>query len=235
MAGPVWGNLPGMLHPPRASVRPGASLAVVLAAAFITTAAAPPAQARGAGRRAAKAKSTHAAKKAAPRSRTVTNLEGKVAVFPVRYDDDNSFSAQIARILRAKGLEVSTDTRRVDTAEQFRELSTALGFAAYIDGEFTEGEKKSKVTIQVRNGYTGRKVAVTTFRETNIHLRSEVEDKLWTKVGPAIARACADADKPRKKDRAPMVIEAGTPLDSPAPRKRPAAAAQGADPWSTNP
>ena len=223
-----------MFRPPCASVRPGASLAVVLAAAFITTAAAPPAQARGAGRRAAKAKSTHAAKKAAPRSRTISNLDGKVAVFPVRYDDDNSFSAQIARILRAKGLEVSTDTRRVDTAEQFRELSTALGFAAYVDGEFTEGEKKSKVTIQVRNGYTGRKVAVTTFRETNLHLRSEVEDKLWTKVGPAIARACADASKPRKKDRAPMVIEAGTPLDSPAPRKRPAASAQGADPWSTN-
>ena len=91
------------------------------------------------------------------------------------------------------------------------------------------------MTIQVRNGYSGRKVAVATFRETNLHLRAEVEEKLWTKVGPAIARACVDADKPRKKDRAPMVIEAGTPLDSPAPRKRPAAAAQGADPWSTNP
>lgn len=225
-----------MFHPPRANVRPGASLAVVLAAAFITTTtAASAAQARGAGRRAAKGKSAHATKKAAPRSRTVSNLDGKVAVFPVRYDDDNAFSAQIARILRAKGLEVSTDTRRVDTAEQFRELSTALGFAAYVDGEFTEGEKKSKVTIQVRNGYTGRKVAVTTFRETNLHLRSEVEDKLWTKVGPAIARACVDASKPRKKDRAPMVIEAGTPLDSPAPRKRPASSPQGADPWSTNP
>ena len=223
-----------MLQAPRASVRPGASLAVVLAAAFITTAAAPPAQARGAGRRAAKAKSTHAAKRAAPRARAVTNLEGKVAVFPVRYDDDNSFSAQIARILRAKDLEVSTDTRRVDTAEQFRELSTALGFAAYVDGEFQEGPAKSKVTIQVRNGYSGRKVAVATFRETNLHLRSEVEEKLWTRIGPAIARACVDADKPRKKDRAPMVIEAGTPLDSPAPRKRPASA-PGADPWSTNP
>jgi hypothetical protein len=222
-----------MLQAPRASVRPGASLAVVLAAAFITTATAPPAQARGAGRRSAKAKGTQAAKKAAPRSRTASNLDGKVAVFPVRYDDDNAFSAQIARILRAKGLEVSTDTRRVDTAEQFRELSTALGFAAYVDGEFTEGATKSKVTIQVRNGYTGRKVAVTTFRETNLHLRAEVEDKLWKKVGPAIARACVDASKPRKKDRAPMVIEAGTPLDSPAPRKRPASA-QNADPWSAN-
>jgi hypothetical protein len=217
-------------------MRPGASLAVVLAAAFITTATAPPAQARGSGRRSAKAKSTHAAKKAAaPRSKLVPHQDGKVAVFPVRYDSDNAFSAQIARILRAKGLEVSTDTRRVDTAEQFRELSTALGFAAYVDGEFTEGEKKSKVTIQVRNGYTGRKVAVTTFRETNLHLRAEVEEKLWPKIGPAIARACADASKPRKKDRAPLVIEAGTPLDSPAPRKpRPSPSAQGGDPWSTN-
>lgn len=36
---------------------------------------------------------------------------------------------------------------------------------------------------------------------------------------PAIARACADASKPRKKDRAPLVIEAGTPLDNPPPAR----------------
>src|SRR5206468_1141283 len=57
-----------------------------------------------------------------------------------------------------------------------------------------------------------QKVAVTTFRETKLHLRAEVEDNLWTKVGPAIARACADASKPRKRDRNPLMIEAGTPL-----------------------
>jgi NADPH:quinone reductase-like Zn-dependent oxidoreductase len=209
--------------------------AVLAAATLAAAALASPAHARGAGRRSGKGKAP-AAKKM-PRSKVMPNQDGKVAVFPVRYDDDNAFSAQIARILKAKGLDVATDVRRVDTAEQFRELSTALGFAAYVDGEYSEGDARSKITILVRNGYTGRKVAVTTFRETNAHLRAEVEDKLWTKIGPAIARACVDANKPRKKDRAPLVIEAGTPLDSPpaaqASRKRAAAAGQSGDPWAT--
>jgi hypothetical protein len=173
-------------------------------ALFALTAFAPPAHARHA------AKAAHARK--APHSKNTPNQDGKVAVFPVRYEDDNGFSPLIERVLRAHGLAVATDVHRVDTAEQFRELSTALGFAAYVDGEYNDGAARSKLTIVVRNGYTGKKVAVTTFRETKLHLRSEVEDNLWTKIGPAIARACADASKPRKRDRAPMMIEAGTPL-----------------------
>jgi hypothetical protein len=155
--------------------------------------------------------SARAAKKA-PRSKNVPNQEGKIAVFAVRYDEESGFSAQIVRLLKAHGLEVATDVRRVDTAEQFRELSTALGFAAYVDAEYTDNGARSRITIQVRNGYSGRKVAVVTFRESNLHLRAEVEDNLWTKVGPVLARACADASKPRKRDRDPMMIEAGTPL-----------------------
>jgi ActR/RegA family two-component response regulator len=138
--------------------------------------------------------------------------KGKIAVFPVLYDDDNGFSGQLQRLLRARGLEVSTDVRRVDTAEQFRELSTALGIGAYVDAELTAGPTRSRLTVVVRSGYTGKKVAVAIFKETNLHLRAEVEDKLWSKIGPAIERACADASKPRERDRAPMVVEAGEPL-----------------------
>jgi hypothetical protein len=194
-----------MLCLPRAGRYSRVSLAAGLLAASVV-AFAPPAHAR----RAAKAKTSHGRK--APHAKITPNPDGKVAVFPVRYEDDNGFSAQIERLLRAHGLNIATDVRRVDTAEQFRELSTALGFAAYVDGEFNDGPVKSKLTIVVRSGYTGKKVAVTTFRETNLHLRGEVEDKLWTKIGPALARACADASKPRKRDRDPLMIEAGTPL-----------------------
>jgi hypothetical protein len=197
-----------MLRLSRAGLNVRASLAAGLLAAIATAAFSPPAQARGAAK--SKAKGAHARK--AARSKSTPNQEGKVAVFPIRYDDENAFSAQIHRLLRAHGLEVATDVHRVDTAEQFRELSTALGFAAYVDGEYNEGPTRSRLTIVVRNGYTGKKVAVTTFKETALHLRAEVEDNLWTKIGPAIARACADASKPRKRDRSPLVIEAGTPL-----------------------
>jgi len=203
------GYSPSMLRSPRAGVFSRVSLAVGLLAVVATAAFAAPAHARHAAK--GKAKAAHARK--APRGPKITpNQEGKIALFPVRYEDDNGFSPLLERVLRAHGLDVKTDVRRVDTAEQFRELSTALGFAAYVDSEFNDGPVRSKLTIVVRSGYTGKKVAVTTFRETKLHMRTEVEDNLWTKIGPAIARACTDAAKPRKRDRDPLVIEAGTPL-----------------------
>jgi hypothetical protein len=192
-----------MLRPPRSRFS-GLTIAIVLATFVIAPAAA--------HARSAHHHSAHAARKA-PHAKLVANQEGKIAVFPVLYDDEEGFFAQIVRILKDHGLDVASDVKRVDTSEQFRELSTALGFAGYIDAEYTEhAVGKSRVTIQVRSGWTGRKLAVVTFKETKLHLRAEVEDNLWTKIGPAIARACADASKPRKRDRDPMMIEAGTPL-----------------------
>ena len=54
--------------------------------------------------------------------------------------------------------------------------------------------------------------AESTASEDTEQLRAEIEDKLWTKVGAAIAKACADADKPRLRNRGPLMIEAGSPL-----------------------
>jgi hypothetical protein len=239
-----------MLRLPPACFRPGASkLALSAAAALIAVAAvAPAAQARGAGRRPARAMKTaaHAGKKAAPAGKVAATPEGKVVLLPLRDDDDRSFTSQVERLLRARGVEVVTDVRGVDTPEQFRELATHLNIAAFVEGNFKErdGAPVAKVTVQVRSGWTGRKVTTATFRETKLHLRAEMEDKLWKKIGPAIARACVDANKPRKKDRAPMMIQAGIPLNVPDPppapppalpaKAKPAPTASAAyDPWST--
>ena len=235
-----------MLQLPPVSVRPGASMmAAAVAAALTIVVAAPPAEARGAGRRPARAAKTkvagHASRKA-PRAKVVANPEGKVVLLPLRDDDDKSFTTQIERLLRARGVEVATDVRGVDTPEQFRELATHLNIAAFVDGNLKEreGDAISKVTVQVRSGYTGRKLTAVTFRETKLHLRAEMEDKLWPKIGPAIARACVDANKPRKRDRAPMMIQAGIPLNMPDPppapppaKAKPSPTASAAyDPWS---
>jgi hypothetical protein len=154
-------------------------------------------------------------KKVAPRAKSpkvVPNQEGKIVVFPFKDDDDNSIAAQVERLLKGHGLEVVTGVRPVDTAEQYREMAGTMGLAAYLEGSLKEGESKAKVTIQLRSGYTGKRVAAMTVSETKLHLRAEIEDKLWTKLGPAMARACADATKPRKRGRGPLMIEAGTPL-----------------------
>jgi hypothetical protein len=203
-----------MLQPPRAARRPGAPIAAAFLAALV--AAAPATAAARASAHSSKTKSAAHAHKKAPTSKIVPDQEGKIVVFPIKDDDDHAIAAQIERLLRTKGLEVVTGVRRVDTAEQYREMAGALGLVAYVDGNLKEGESSSRVTLQVRSGYSGQRVALTTFKETKLHLRAEIEDKLWTKVGPAIARACTDAAKPRKQGRGPLLIEAGTPLEAPA-------------------
>ena len=205
-------------HPmlePRVSAshaRFAAVLAGLVALAAPAAAGAKAKQARPAAARAAKR---------APRPKIVPDQQGKIVMFPFRDDDDHAVGAQVERLLRARGLEVVTGVRKVDTAEQYRDMATALGLIGYVEGNFKEGATASRVTLQVRSGYTGRTVAQTTFKETNLHLSAEIEDNLWTKLGPGIARACTDAAKARKGGPGPLLIEAGTPLDSPAPGKRP--------------
>jgi len=199
-----------MLQPLRAGSRAARLFtALLLAAAFTIVAPA----ARASSRHAARGKTAGRAK-AAHHPKVTPAQEGKVVLLPIRDDDDHGFTSQIDRLLRGHGLDIATDVRGVDTSEQFRELATHLGIAAFVAGNLKEreGDAISRITIEVRSGYTGKKLTTVTFRETKLHLRAELEDKLWAKVGPAIARACADASKPRKRDRDPMMIEAGTPL-----------------------
>ena len=179
---------------------------------------APPATAHARGKKSGAAraggKKVAAAPKVARQPKVVPNQGGKVVLLPFADDDDRSIAALVERLLQARGLEVLTNVRGVDTAEQYRELAGLTGVTAFVDGTVREreGDKNVRVTVQLRSGYTGRRVALATFKETKLHLRTEIEDKLWTRFGPAMARACVDATKPRKRGRGPMVIEAGTPL-----------------------
>jgi hypothetical protein len=205
-----------MSQPARVSRRPGSPIAIALFAVAVSAAllAALPAavQARPAKGKAGAGRVKKPTPRAARAPKVVPNPEGKIVVFPFKDDDDNSIASQVERLLKAHGLQVVTGVRPVDTAEQYREMAGTMGLAAYVDGAFREGQTKAKVTVQLRSGYTGKRVAAATFNETKLHLRGEIEDKLWTKLGPAMARACTDATKPRKRGRGPLVIEAGTPL-----------------------
>jgi len=206
-----------MASPPIARRR---SLTLLTAAALLLAGLAvltPPATAHARGKKAGPARGASkkvAAPKVARQPKVVPNQEGKVVLLPFADDDDRSIAALVERLLQARGLEVLTNVRGVDTAEQFRELAGLTGVTAFVDGTVREreGDKNVRVTVQLRSGYTGRRVALATFKETKLHLRTEIEDKLWTRFGPAMARACVDATKPRKRGRGPMVIEAGTPL-----------------------
>jgi hypothetical protein len=146
--------------------------------------------------------------------RIASKATGKIVIFPIRDDDDHSMTAQLERMLRSRGFEVVTGVRPVDTAEQYRELATTLNLAALVGGSYQEGEKDAKLSIQVLSGYTGRRMVAASFKQAKYHLRAQVEDKLWSRIGPAMTRACADASRPRRRGRGPMVIDAGTSLAS---------------------
>jgi hypothetical protein len=143
----------------------------------------------------------------------VPNQQGKLVLFGFRNDDGEQISRQVGQLLGSRGLEVMTGVRRVDTTEQFRDVATHLGLVAYVDGDVRGNDAKLKVTVRLRNGYSGRNMSQAVFTESRPNLAREISDKLWTKLGPAMARACKDAEKPRKKSRT-LQINAGTPIET---------------------
>jgi hypothetical protein len=144
---------------------------------------------------------------------------GKVVLFPFR-DDDYELSKHIGRLLEARGLEIMSGVRPVDSAEQYRDMATHLVLVGYVDGSVRGTGTKTKVTVRLRSGYSGRIVAQPSFVESHANLRHELGEKLWKRLGPAVARTCKEASKPRRRSRTTLTIDAGTPIDT-TPRDPP--------------
>ncbi|HEY8926310.1 MAG TPA: hypothetical protein VIU64_18140 [Polyangia bacterium] len=152
-------------------------------------------------------------------SRVAPNQGGRVVIFPFP-GDDGTLSTQVSQLLAARGLEVLTDVKPVDTAGQYRDLATTLHLAAYVEGNLSGTEDKARAVVRVRSGYSGRKVREVTFKDSLENLPREISDGLWPKLGPSLAHACAEASRPRRKVRGALVINAGTPIETvPAPPK----------------
>ncbi len=137
----------------------------------------------------------------------------KVAVMGFAGDGAESVRRQVLRVLRAKGLKVNAGLRPVDSAEQYREMASALNLVAYVHGEVSGDGDDESATIHVRGGRTGLRIASATFSGGRRELPGNVGRELWPQMGSAFARACTDAAKPRKNERGPMRINAGTRIE----------------------
>jgi hypothetical protein len=166
----------------------------------------------------------HAAAKAPPPPPSAPvvppRATGKVAVFLFDGDGAAPLQARVVRLLRSRGLKVITNLRPFDSPEQYRETADALGLAAFMDGEASEDGDQASVTVHVRSGLSGLRVASATLSGERRKLGTDVDTSLWTQLGTPLARACDDAAKPRKHEREPMRIEAGTPLENRPPPDR---------------
>lgn len=137
----------------------------------------------------------------------------KVAVFSFEGDDTEPMRMQVVRLFKSKRMQVLTSLRPVDSPEQYRDMAFALNLAVYVHGKVKlRSRDQGVLTIMVRNGYSGRRLAtarITGHRQT---LTDNLEESLWEKVSASFARACIDASKPNRPHNPPMRIEAGTPL-----------------------
>jgi hypothetical protein len=140
--------------------------------------------------------------------------KGKVAVLGFEGDGANPLRARVVRLLRAKGLKVITTLRPVDTPEQYREMADTLVLVAFLDGEASEDGDQASVTVHVRSGVSGLRVASATLAGERRKLAATIDKELWAQLAPPLSRVCTDATKPHKREREPMRIEAGTPLDN---------------------
>jgi hypothetical protein len=140
--------------------------------------------------------------------------QGKVVVFTFAGEGGHRVQQQVVSSLRAKGMKVITNLRPVDSAEQYREMAVTLNLVAYVDGEYIGEGDQASATVYVRSGVTGLRAASTTFAGERRTLVADVGKGLWDRISPDLSRMCADAAKPRKAERAPLRIEAGTPLEN---------------------
>lgn len=149
---------------------------------------------------------------AAPKEEPISVAGAKIAMFAFTGDDPEPIRRQVQHVLRAKGVKINASLRSVDSADQYREMATTLNLIAYVDGEVTIDGAEGSATIFVRSGTTGLRIASATFSGDRHLLVANVGKDLWTEIGPALGRAFADAAKPRRLEREPMRINAGTPL-----------------------
>jgi hypothetical protein len=141
--------------------------------------------------------------------------KGKVAVFVFKGDDFyQPVRAEVVKVLRRKGLNVTTTLKPVDSAAQYREVSYTLNLGVYVDGEVTGEGARRIARIRLRSGVTGQHISSATFSGPTPKIVGALGRGLWPRVGGAVMRACSSTSRPRRREREPMHIEAGTPLEN---------------------
>lgn len=141
---------------------------------------------------------------------------GRIAVFAFKGDDVfEPFRAAVVRTLRKQRLNVTAALRPADGPAQYREMSYSSNLAVFIDGEVSGAGARQTLLIRLRSGVTGQYFTSARFSGSTQTIVGAIGNALWPRVGSGIRRTCSSAAKPRRRESAPMYIEAGSPLDTP--------------------
>ena len=132
----------------------------------------------------------------------VPDQHGKVVLFAFRDDEGEAISRRVTQLLRAHGFMVITGVRRVDTAEQYRDMATHLGLVAYVDGDVRGPDSNTRVSVRIRSGYTGRALSQSAFVDARPEIPRTPGQHRWPKAGRTFAppgTARAHVEGPRRK------------------------------------
>lgn len=141
----------------------------------------------------------------------------KIALLEFRGDNTEQIRAQVIKVLKTKVQEVSTNLRPADTTEQYRDMGAALNLALYVHGHIKDtGKDMAILTIDLRSGVSGRKLATVKFTGNRRKLYADAEDELWAKIEKPFGRACLAATTAVRHHNRPMRIEAGSPIEDSA-------------------
>jgi hypothetical protein len=137
--------------------------------------------------------------------------KGKVAVFAFKGDEYyEPVRAAVVKALRRHGLTVTATLRPVDGAAQYREVSQTLRLAVFVEGELRGQGARQSAFVRLRSGVSGQRIASIRFSGSTQKIVGDVGRTLWSRVGPTVMRSCASASRPRRREREPLRIDAGT-------------------------
>ena len=161
----------------------------------------------------------HVSAEARAREEAEAVTGSKIALFAFRGDNTEQIRAQVIKVLKPKVREISTNLKSPDTAEQYRDMGAALDLALYVHGQVKDmGKDMAVLTIDLRSGVSGRKLATVKLTGNRRKLYADAEDELWQKIEKPFGRACLEATKAVRHHNAPMHIEAGTPVEDSSAR-----------------
>jgi hypothetical protein len=142
------------------------------------------------------------------------HTRGKVAVFEIKGDDVyQPVREAVVRLLRRRGFSVTVSMRPAESAVEYREMSNATNMAVYVEGEMKGEGARQNAVIRLFSGLSGHRMATVSFTGATEKIVEDLERTFWTRVGPAVTRACTAVSKPRRQEREPLRIDASDPID----------------------
>ena len=151
-----------------------------------------------------------------PPERRGVHTRGKIAVFEFKGDDVyQPVREAVVRLLRRRGFTVTVTLRPADSAAEYRDVSHQLNMAVYVEGDMKGEGKGQRAHLRLYSGLSGHRMASLGFSGATDKIVEDLGRTFWTRVGPAITRACTAVSKPRRLEHEPLHIDASDAASDP--------------------